>query len=110
LGAYVRTHEAGTERTFLTPTLRELIWTAPYMHNGTMATLDEVIDFYNAGGGDDPLKDPRLRPLGLVPSEKADLRAFLTALSGESFDTDAYVWRADDFEYALIENWRDTKN
>ncbi|MEM6942974.1 MAG: cytochrome c peroxidase [Pseudomonadota bacterium] len=110
LGAYVRTHEAGTERTFLTPTLRELIYTAPYMHNGMFATLAEVVDFYDAGGGDDPLKDPRLMPLGLVPSEKADLVAFLEALSGESFDTDAYVWREDDYDYALIENWRDTPN
>ena len=110
LGAYVRTHEAGTERTFLTPTLRELIWTAPYMHNGTMATLEEVVDFYNAGGGADPLKDPRLEPLGLVPSEKADLVAFLQALSGTSFDTDANVWRADDYAYELIADWRNVQN
>ena len=110
LGAYVRTHEAGTERTFLTPPLRELKWTAPYMHNGTMATLGEVVDFYNAGGGNDPQKDPRLTPLGLVPSEKADLIAFLEALSGETFDTDDYVWRADDYDYELIQDWRNTKN
>ena len=110
LGAYVRTHQPDTKRSFLTPTLRELTWTAPYMHNGVFATLEEVIDFYNAGGGDDPLKDARLQPLGLVPSEKADLLAFLQALSGASFDTDAYVWREDDYEYALIEDWRNTPN
>ncbi len=109
-GAYIRTHEPETARSFLTPTLRELTWTAPYMHNGTFATLKEVVDFYNAGGGDDPLKDSRLKPLGLVPSEKADLIAFLEALSGESFDTDAYVWREDDYGYALIESWRETTN
>ena len=110
LGAYVRTRRPDTKRTFLTPTLRELTWTAPYMHNGMMATLQEVVDFYDAGGGDDPLKDPRLRPLGLVPSEKADLVAFLESLSGDSFDTDAYVWREDNYDYQLIQNWRDARN
>ncbi|MEL6197023.1 MAG: cytochrome c peroxidase, partial [Pseudomonadota bacterium] len=93
LGAFIRTHRPETKRSFLTPTLRELTWTAPYMHNGIFATLQEVIDFYNDGGGTDPLKDPRLQPLGLVPSEKADLIAFLESLSGESFDIDDYVWR-----------------
>ena len=110
LGAYIRTRQEGTKRSFLTPSLRELTWTAPYMHNGVFATLEEVVDFYNEGGGDDALKDPRLRPLGLVPSEKADLIAFLESLSGESFEVDAYVWSADDYSYALIEDWRNTSN
>ena len=110
LGAYVRTHSADDQRTFLTPTLRELVWTAPYMHNGVFASLEDVVNFYDAGGGDDPLKDPRLKPLGLVPSEKSDLIAFLTALSGDSFDTDAYVWREDDYDYALIEDWLNARN
>lgn len=110
VGAYVRAHDPDSARSFLTPTLRELAWTAPYMHNGVFETLEEVVDFYDAGGGEDLLKDQRLRPLGLVPSEKADLIAFLQALSGESFDQDAYVWREDDYGYELIENWRETKN
>ncbi|MEM1267594.1 MAG: cytochrome c peroxidase [Pseudomonadota bacterium] len=110
LGAYIRTHDDATRRSFLTPTLRELVYTAPYMHNGVFETLAEVVDFYDAGGGADPLKDPRLQPLGLVPSEKADLVAFLEALSGESFDTDAFVWREDDFDYALIEDWLNAAN
>lgn len=110
LGAYIRTHTTDTSRSFLTPTLRELTWTAPYMHNGMFATLEDVVDFYDAGGGADGLKDSRLKPLGLVPSEKSDLTAFLKSLSGESFDTDAYVWREDSFEYSLIENWRKAKN
>lgn len=109
-GAYIRTHDAARMRTFLTPTLRELTWTAPYMHNGTFATLEAVVEFYNQGGGSDPLKDPRLRPLNLVPSERADLVEFLRSLSGETFDTDAYVWRGDDYDYAAIENWRQTPN
>ncbi|MEM1429856.1 MAG: cytochrome c peroxidase [Pseudomonadota bacterium] len=110
LGAYIRTHRAETERTFLTPTLRELTYTAPYMHNGIFETLEEVVDFYDRGGGDDPLQDPRLAPLDLVPSEKADLIAFLQSLSGDTFDVDAYVWREDDFGYELIEDWRNTPN
>lgn len=110
LGAYIRTHREPTKRSFLTPTLRELTWSAPYMHNGVFATLQEVVDFYDAGGGSDPYKDPRLQPLGLVPSEKADLIAFLESLSGDSFDTDAYVWREDDYDYALIEDWLNTEN
>ncbi|SEQ58403.1 cytochrome-c peroxidase [Thalassovita taeanensis] len=110
LGAYIRNHRPETKRSFLTPTLRELTWTAPYMHNGTIETLAGVVDFYNAGGGDDPLKDESLKPLGLSDGEKADLVAYLEALSGESFDTDAYVWREDDFDYTVIEDWRNVKN
>ncbi len=110
LGAYIRTRRPETARSFMTPTLRELTWTAPYMHNGVFGTLQEVVDFYNDGGGDDSLKDPRLKPLGLVPSEKADLIAYLEALSGETFDTDAYVWREDNYDYALIKNWRKVPN
>ncbi|WP_299404942.1 cytochrome c peroxidase [uncultured Roseobacter sp.] len=110
LGAYVRTHREETKRTFLTPSLRELKYTAPYMHNGTFATLADVVDFYDEGGGNDTAKDTRLQPLGLVPSEKADLIAFLESLSGDSFDTDAYVWREDDYDYELIENWREQPN
>ncbi|MBT8457182.1 MAG: photosynthetic protein synthase I [Rhodobacteraceae bacterium] len=110
IGAYIRTHNDDRRRTFLTPSLRELAYTAPYMHNGIFATLEEVVDFYDAGGGNDPLKDARLSPLGLVPSEKADLIAFLNSLSGDSFDTDEYVWREDDFDYAVIEDWRNARN
>ena len=110
IGAYIRTHQDDTRRSFLTPSLRELEYTAPYMHNGIFATLEEVVDFYDAGGGQDPLKDARLQPLNLVPSEKADLVAFLQSLSGESFDVDTYVWREDDYDYTVIEDWRNVQN
>ena len=66
---------------FITPTLRELTVTAPYMHNGTIATLKDVVEFYDQGGGkDDPLAT-ELAPLGLTASEKSDLVAFLESLS-----------------------------
>jgi cytochrome c peroxidase len=66
---------------FRTPSLRELKYTAPYMHNGVFKTLPEVVEFYNAGGGAGPNKSPQLRPLNLSNAEKADLVAFLEALS-----------------------------
>lgn len=69
--------------TFITPTLREVSRTAPYMHNGMLATLEDVVEFYNKGGGDHPNKDALLKPLGLSVSEKAALAAFLKTLSGD---------------------------
>ncbi len=68
---------------FITPTLREVSRTAPYMHNGMLTTLDDVVEFYNKGGGSHPNKDLLIRPLGLSPSEKAALVAFLKTLSGD---------------------------
>lgn len=69
--------------TFITPTLREVSRTAPYMHNGMLATLEDVVEFYNKGGGAHPNKDALLKPLGLSTSEKAALVAFLKTLSGD---------------------------
>ncbi len=69
---------------FITPTLRELKYTAPYMHNGLMASLADVVKFYNRGGGKhDPLAD-ELKPLGLSATEQKDLVAFLESLSSAS--------------------------
>ncbi len=66
---------------FKTPSLRELKWTAPYMHNGAFETLEDVIEFYMKGGGDHPNKDPLLKPFDLTDQEFDDLLAFLEALS-----------------------------
>lgn len=68
---------------FRTPSLRDVASTAPYMHDGSMATLEEVLDFYDRGGGPNPNLDPRLRPLGLSEGECRDLLAFLRSLDGE---------------------------
>jgi cytochrome c peroxidase len=88
---------------FITPTLRELKYTAPYMHNGTMATLDEVVAFYDRGGGkDDPLAD-ELEPLGLTASEKKDLVAFLESLSSAAPVTVEKVSVPQ--KYQPIDNW-----
>ncbi len=67
---------------FKTPTLREVARTAPYMHDGSIATLEEVVEFYDGGGIANPYLDRRLRPLELLPAEKRALVAFLRSLSG----------------------------
>lgn len=82
LGLYYTTKHAADKGRFRTPSLRELRVTAPYMHNGAFASLGEVVDFYDRGGGQGPNKSPRLKPLGLSGAEKADLVAFLESLSG----------------------------
>jgi cytochrome c peroxidase len=70
---------------FKTPTLRNIQLTAPYMHDGTLASLEEVIAFYNSGGSQHPNKDNRIAPLGLTEQEQADLIAFLTTLTDWNF-------------------------
>ena len=67
---------------FKTPTLRNVAMTAPYMHDGSVSTLRQVIDFYNAGGGAQRPKSPLLRKLDLTEREKSDLEAFLESLIG----------------------------
>jgi len=67
---------------FKTPTLREVERTGPYMHDGSLATLAEVIEFYNRGGNANPRLDHALRPLDLTRDEMAALVAFLRSLSG----------------------------
>lgn len=70
---------------FKTPTLRNIVETNPYMHDGRFALLHEVIDHYNAGGVAHPARDPRIRPLGLTPDERDDLLAFLEGLTDREF-------------------------
>lgn len=82
-GRFSVTKAAGERGRFRTPALREVGATAPYMHNGTLATLEEVVDFYNRGGGPGQGKDPLLKPLALTPGEKGDLIEFLKTLSGK---------------------------
>jgi cytochrome c peroxidase len=76
------THRLEDVGAFKTPTLRELRQTAPYMHDGSLATLEEVVDYYDSGGAQNSALDASLRPLHLSPGEKQDLAAFLKSLSG----------------------------
>jgi cytochrome c peroxidase len=67
---------------FKTPTLREISRTAPYMHDGSLATLTEVVDYYDRGGNTSPGLDAELRPLRLTDLEKKALVSFLGSLNG----------------------------
>lgn len=71
---------------FKTPSLREIADTAPYMHNGAFLTLEDVVAFYNKGGGKLPNKDPLIKPLGLSKKEQVALIAFLESLSGDPIE------------------------
>ena len=66
---------------FKTPGLRNVLLTAPYMHDGSIGTLEEVIDFYDKGGTHKENLDKLMKPLDLTDNEKADLIAFLGALT-----------------------------
>lgn len=67
---------------FKTPTLRNVQVTAPYMHNGGMATLEQVVEFYNRGGDHrNPELAPAITPLGLTPEQRANLVLFLESLT-----------------------------
>ena len=68
---------------FKTPTLRDIARTGPYMHDGTEATLEAVVAFYNKGGNPNPALDTKLHPLNLSEREQADLVAFLRGLTGK---------------------------
>ncbi len=70
---------------FKTPTLREIEHTAPYMHDGSLPTLEAIITFYNQGGIKNPFRSPFMMPLKLTDAEKKDLIAFLGSLSGEGW-------------------------
>jgi len=76
------TGRADERGAFKTPTLREVEHSAPYMHDGSLASLDEVVDYYDRGGNKQALLDEELRPIGFTASEKHALVAFLRSLSG----------------------------
>jgi cytochrome c peroxidase len=81
-GHYAVTRKDNDMGAFRTPPLRQVEQTGPYMHNGSFATLAEVIEFFNQGGGDDPNKTVVIKPLGLSAEEKFALEAFLHSLTG----------------------------
>jgi cytochrome c peroxidase len=67
---------------FKTPGLREIERRGPYMHDGSIATLEEVVEHYDGGGTDRPSRSDLIGPLGLTPQDKSDLVAFLKTLTG----------------------------
>ena len=76
---------AGDRGAFKTPTLREVTKHAPYMHDGSVATLREVVEFYNRGGEKNPWLDPKMKPLKLSEAEIDALVAVMQALEGEGY-------------------------
>ena len=82
LGLYYTTKKDSDRGRFRTPSLRYLEYTAPYMHSGVFGTIEDVIDFYDQGGGDDPNQSPLIQPLNLTEDEKFELAEFLYSLSG----------------------------
>ena len=69
---------------YRTPTLRNISVTAPYMHDGSIGTLEEVVRFYEQGGGGDPKQDPRVQPFSLTHEERSSLVKFLESLTSSS--------------------------
>jgi cytochrome c peroxidase len=86
LGRFVVTGEQKDMGAFKTPLLRNVALTAPYMHDGSEASLLDVIEFYDRGGNPNPYLDGGIRPLGLSDQEKADLVALLEALTSGDLD------------------------
>ena len=85
LGRYAVTKDPKDWGAFKTPTLREVEHTAPYMHDGSLKTLEEVVDFYDKGGRPNKNLDEKMKKLNLTAVEKKDLVEFLKALSGEGW-------------------------
>ena len=81
-GRFAVSGQPADQGAFKTPTLREIARTAPYMHDGSVTTLEEVVDFYDAGGRSNPAIDREIHPLHLSVEEKQTLVAFLKSLSG----------------------------
>jgi cytochrome c peroxidase len=83
LGRFQITKADKDKAAFKTPTLRNIELTAPYMHQGSLKTLEEVVDYYNRGGDTGPNKSSMIVKLFLTKQEKRDLVAFLKTLTGD---------------------------
>ena len=83
LGRYEQTHIDADKGAFRTPGLRNVGLTAPYMHDGSVKTLKDVVDFYAGGGTSNPQLDPEIHELKLSGQDRADLVAFLESLTGK---------------------------
>ena len=83
LGQYEVTQDPADRWKYRTPSLRNIALTAPYMHDGSLSTLREVIEFYNHGGAPNPVLDPLIKPLALNKREVDDIIAFLNALTSD---------------------------
>ncbi len=85
LGRYAETKQEQDMGAFKTPTVREVTKRAPYMHDGSIAALREVVELYNRGGEANPYLDPKIQPLELTEEEIDALVAMMEALEGEGY-------------------------
>lgn len=85
IGREAVTKDPADRGKFKIPALREVDRHAPYMHDGSLATLRDVVEFYNRGGNKNPFQTRRLRPLGLSQADVDDVVAFLKSLNGEGY-------------------------
>jgi cytochrome c peroxidase len=81
-GLYEVTQDPADRWRYRTPSLRNIALTAPYMHDGSLQTLREVVEFYNRGGYPNVALDALIKPLDLAPAEIDDLVVFLQSLTG----------------------------
>jgi cytochrome c peroxidase len=88
LGRYEQTKQDADRGAFKTPTLRNVTQNPPYMHDGSEATLALVVEFYDRGGAPNQWLSGEVKPLALSATEKADLVAFLQALTGDVTNAD----------------------
>ncbi len=82
LGRYSETKQEKDKGAFKTPTLRNIAQTAPYMHDGSQATLEEVVEWYAKGGHPNPHLSDKIKKLDLTAQDKKDLVEFMKALTG----------------------------
>ena len=87
VGRYEVTENPHDRWKYKTPSLRNIALTAPYMHNGSLSSLGDVVEFYDQGGVANELLDPLIRPLNLSQQEKQDLVSFMESLTGSNVDT-----------------------
>ena len=87
LGYYEISQNPADRWAYKTPSLRNVELSAPYMHNGSLATLEDVVRFYNAGGAANENLSPFIKPLGLSETEIDELVAFLQSLTGNNVET-----------------------
>jgi cytochrome c peroxidase len=83
LGRYGETKLEIEKGAFKTPTLRNIAKSAPYMHDGSLKTLSDVVDYYSGGGNSNPYLDDRIKKMHISGRERPDLIAFLEALTGD---------------------------
>jgi len=85
LGRFLVTQKREDIGAFKTPFLRDVLLTGPYMHDGSLETLWDVVEFFNKGGERNPFLDAEMKPLGLTANEVDDLVNFLGTLTSDRF-------------------------